>query len=373
MHNRMMVSKEQKVFLALVRAGLWEEDVQLGSYGEIDFKKVHQLAEEQSVVGLVAAGIEHVTDTRIPKDVVLSFVGQALQLEQRNKAMNRFVCKLMEMMENGGIYTLLVKGQGIAQCYERPLWRTSGDIDLLLSPDDYNKAKELLCPMASFIARETKSVKHLGLTIDSWIVELHGTLCSGILSPMDKIINSVQTDTFSNHNVRIWDNDGVKVLLPNADNDVIFVFTHIIKHFLHEGIGLRQILDWCRLLWIYKDSLNQELLKSRIEKAGLMTEWMAFAALAVNYLGMPAEAMPLYDSDAYWSRKGYKILSCVFVQGNFGHNVDKSYRKSSFVVRKAISTWRYTTDALTHFFIFPLNSFRVWINVMKVGMRGGID
>ena len=91
MHNRMMVSKEQKVFLALVRAGLWEEDVQLGSYGEIDFKKVHQLAEKQSVVGLVAAGIEHVTDTRIPKDVVLSFVGQALQLEQRNKAMNRYV------------------------------------------------------------------------------------------------------------------------------------------------------------------------------------------------------------------------------------------------------------------------------------------
>lgn len=38
-------------FFALVRAGLWEREVQLLPYGEIDFSAVQSVAEEQSVVG----------------------------------------------------------------------------------------------------------------------------------------------------------------------------------------------------------------------------------------------------------------------------------------------------------------------------------
>lgn len=38
-------------FFALLRAGLWEKEVRLAPYGEIDFSAVLDLAEEQSVVG----------------------------------------------------------------------------------------------------------------------------------------------------------------------------------------------------------------------------------------------------------------------------------------------------------------------------------
>ena len=61
---------------------------------------------------------------------------------------------------------------------------------------------------------------------------------------------------------------------------------------LEEGVGLRQVCDWCRLLWTYKDSLNYGLLEQRIKRAGLMSEWKAFGAYAVDYLGMPVEAIP---------------------------------------------------------------------------------
>lgn len=46
-----------EVFFALVRAGLWETDVQLTSYGEVDYESILRIAREQSVVGLVAAVI----------------------------------------------------------------------------------------------------------------------------------------------------------------------------------------------------------------------------------------------------------------------------------------------------------------------------
>lgn len=44
--------------------------------------------------------------------------------------------------------------------------------------------------------------------------------------------------------------------MPRAEEDVVYVFAHILQHFFKGGIGLRQICDWCRLLYTYRDSLN---------------------------------------------------------------------------------------------------------------------
>ena len=57
----MAFSKEalntQRTFFSLLQAGLWEKEVRLLPYGEIDFSAILNLAEEQSVVGLITAGI----------------------------------------------------------------------------------------------------------------------------------------------------------------------------------------------------------------------------------------------------------------------------------------------------------------------------
>lgn len=130
------MDKNQQAFFALLR-GLWEKEVRLAPYGEIDFSAVLDLAEEQSVVGLLAAGIEHVVDGKPQKKNVLQFIGRTVQLEQRNQAMNYFIGVLVEKMREAGIYTVLVKGQGVAQCYERPLWRSCGDVDFFLDDENY--------------------------------------------------------------------------------------------------------------------------------------------------------------------------------------------------------------------------------------------
>ncbi len=68
----MKLDKNQQAFFALLRAGLWEQEVRLVPYGEIDFLAVLDLAEEQSVVRLLAAGIEHVVDGRPAKRMCCS-------------------------------------------------------------------------------------------------------------------------------------------------------------------------------------------------------------------------------------------------------------------------------------------------------------
>lgn len=363
-------STNQQAFFALLRSGLWEKEARLSTFGVISFERVQRLAEEQSVLGLVVAGLDHVVDIKIPKKDVLPIIGQTLQLEQKNQAMNLFIGALVEKMRKVDIYAILVKGQGIAQCYERPLWRSSGDVDFFLSDDNYKKAKQYLIPLAAHVDEEGVSSMHLGMTIDSWVVELHGTMHTGLASRIDKVLDRIKEDVFNRGDVRSWMNDTTQVFLPGVNSDALLVFTHFLKHFYKGGLGLRQICDWCRLLWTYRDSIDRSRLESNLISMGLVSEWKAFGAFAVDYLGMPSEAMPLYDSSAKWHRKADKICRFVMDVGNFGHNRDMSYYgKRPYFVRKVISFGQRMGDLFRHAGIFPLDSLRFFPKILFNGLR----
>lgn len=367
---RNLGSNNQQTFFALLRAGLRESEVTLSTYGEIDFKEVYRLAQEQAVVGVVAAGLEHVTDIKIPQEIALTFAGEALQLEQRNKAMNRFISDVIEELRNAEIYTLLVKGQGIAQCYERPLWRSSGDIDLLLSKDNYNRAIRFLSPKASSIEKVESYKNHQPMIIGGWEVELHGTLRGGLWKKIDKTLDEVQNDVFYGGNVRTWMNGNTQVFIPRADEDVIFVFSHMLQHFYKEGVGLRQVCDWLRLLWIYSDIIDINLLESRLRHMGVMAEWNAFSDLAVNSLGMPLESMPFYTNRKNSNGNAEKLCSFILKVGNFGHNKVRKAVNHTLFIRKWITARDMINNSLRHIALFPYNSIRtcfyqVWLGFLS--------
>ena len=147
-----------EAFFALVRAGLFPVHgegfkVNESLFQDVEWEKIYQLAQEQSVLGLVLAGLEQYKNINVfetsgtseraranldvNQKLLLQWIGEVQLIEQRNKAMNVYIADLIEEMRSEGIYTLLVKGQGLAQCYNRPNWRSSGDVDLLLSKDNY--------------------------------------------------------------------------------------------------------------------------------------------------------------------------------------------------------------------------------------------
>ena len=357
-----------QAFLALVRAGLWEQDVRLLPYGDIEWQEVYRLATEQSVLGLILAGLEH-SEVKPPKELLLEWIGEVQMIEQRNKAMNGFVSELIERLRKEDISCVLVKGQGVAQCYEKPLLRSCGDIDLLLDDENYHKAKDYLTPFSSKIEVEDFYKKHFAMTINSWEVELHGTLRCGLWRKVEKTLDSIQTSIFYEKRFRTWIVGGAQVPLPYPDEDIVYVFSHILQHFFKEGVGLRQICDWSRLLWTYKDSINHGLLYSRICSMGCLTEWKAFAALSLNYLGMSTDAIPFYSRSHMWSRKANRILTFILETGNFGHKRDYSqYKTLSYFKYKVNTFCRHTMDSIEYFFIFPIDAIKLWLFMVKEGV-----
>ena len=376
-----------RAFFELLRAGLFPVHgdgvmVHDSLFKDVDWNEVYQLAQEQSVQGLVLQGIDWFkvqgSKFNIPQVLLLQWIGEVQVIEQQNKEMNAFVAELIEKLRENDVDALLVKGQGVAQCYEKPLWRCSGDIDLFLSNDNYQKAKSFLMPLASEIEKEYLREMHLGMCVDGWVVELHGSLYCGLSSKIEQELDKVHQDTFFGGAVRSWNNNGTQVFLLKAENDVFYVFSHILQHFFMEGVGLRQICDWCRLMWMYRDSLNYGLLEQRIKRAGLMSEWKAFYNLASRYLGMPDFGSGLTVHDSRFDKKADRIMEFILKSGNMGHKRGSwlmehdSWLSRQYVVRKAFSMGRRIGDLINHARIFPLDSLRFFPRIMFNGVRSAM-
>lgn len=373
-----MQNRRIEVFFTLLRAGLWGNgNLNIRIDGTTGWQEVYRLATEQSVLGLVLAGLEH-SDVKPPKELLLQWIGKVQVIEQRNKDMNAFVADLIEKLRKNEIYALLVKGQGVAQCYEKPLWRSCGDVDLFLSDENYKKAKDYLITFASSVEKEAGATQHLGMTIDGWVVELHGNLNDNLSSRVKYLLEGIKRESFYGGQVRSWINEDTQIFLMKEENEILYGFIHFLNHFYKEGVGLRQICDWCRLLYAYRDSLNHGLLEQRIKSAGLVSEWKAFGALAIEYLGFPKDSMPLLDvrskkEKVRWRKKADRIMEFILKSGNMGHNRDMShFSKYPYLIRKCVSMGRRISDLINHARIFPLDSLRFFPRIMFNGVRSAM-
>lgn len=347
------------VFFALIRAGLWEKEVKLLPFGEIDWRCVYRIAAEQSVSGLILAGLDH-SDVKPPKHVLLQWIGEVQALEQRNIAMNYFIGVIAKKTQAAGIFTVLVKGQGVAQCYERPLWRSSGDVDFFFEKSSYRKAIDFFIPLSSSNKTEGVYSQHLGMTIDQWYVEVHGSLRTGLTAKIDKAVDAVQDATFDKGGTRVWFNGATDVFLPNPDNDVFLVFTHFIKHLYKGGVRLRQVCDWCRLLWSYRDGIDIELLKRRLEYCGLMLEWRSFAAIAAEYLGMDALTIPLYSEDVIWQKRARLLVD---------YMLQYDYKEEGSTFAQKVRATQKLTEIFTFRVLRFFPSIFLNVNLMKLKER----
>ena len=75
------------IFFALLRAGLWEQDLQLPSTPSAeDWQAVLQTARQQAVLGLIYRGVAHLPGDRMPPaDQRLRLLADVDRIERRNK------------------------------------------------------------------------------------------------------------------------------------------------------------------------------------------------------------------------------------------------------------------------------------------------
>ena len=92
-----------------------------------------------------------------------------------------------------------------------------------------------------------------------------------------------------------------------------------------------------------------------------------FATLAVDYLGCPAEVMPLYDPRHH--RDAAMVLRCIFDEGNFGHHdTAMDHRPDGFLLGKAFSFLVQVRRMVHKFQLFPRETLFCFPILIRDGM-----
>ena len=356
-------------FFALLRSGLWNEVPERAPFtAGPDWEALYGQASAQTVVPLVTDGINRLPRELLPADPerLDPFIGSLMTTAERNRRLDAFIPKLFRAL--AGIPVVLVKGQSLALDYPDPERRQPGDIDLLLTPASYEAAKAVLLPKATKVLEESMAVWHQGMHFRSIEVEIHGSIGTLMSRKLDRKLAALLEEQFDGRAFPAVSIGGAQIPVPEADFNAVYVFVHFLHHYWAGGVGLRQLIDWMTFVSVHKREIHPVILETRLKDLGLLRVWKTFTGFAQEYLGCPAEKLPL--AAAPDAGKNARIWRYIRRCGNFGKNVDRSRKQESYLVRKVHSFLRLAVaDRLRHFPVFPQESVRFFLGAFGYGLQ----
>ena len=346
----MPMNRSQTQFLELMRAGLWGVAADPDNFkpDSTDWRAVLRIAKEQTMMVVVTDGIETLPKELWPqKEVMMKLAMMRVKTSQAHQLLNSTIAQIVAALEAEGVHSMLLKGQGIAQNYRRPESRTCGDIDLYTGLGGYTRAYEIIEALHEGRPHKeaAECTHHLHTDLNGVEVEIHRQTSFLHGKRMDANFQewSKQSldELFGSEALEMWDNGGTAVALAPATYNAFFILHHAVRHMTTEGVGFRQICDWVMLLHRCHSQVEVQLLSKKLKELRMERIWAEFGRLAVNYLGLPADELPLAPANLAPTRRTHKLLQHIFISGNFGR-FDANGRDHSqvpYLVRK----WRSFT------------------------------
>ena len=323
------MDKTLQALFALLQAGLW------GRFDEVvasafplsagEWERVFTLARQQTVTGIAFRGLDFLPEEAAPPmGIMAKWMAHADRIEQSNRVMNETVAKLYGYFASAGVEAVLQKGQGVAAMYPEPLLRECGDIDLYFPGHD-----GVSDPLAGIdgAIRERQPDDSWVYVVDGIIVEHHADMVD-IQSPRAKryVKRLIEEKGFE----KVVTGDGVEVLVPAPEVNLLLLSSHILKHAFGVGIGLRQFCDYAVARRYYEGRVNEEEMREIWRMTGL-EKWEELleefigrfldsdCALARNdNKDFQDDTHSERNEESFYKKKTGVLLDIVLKGGNFG-------------------------------------------------------
>ena len=262
------MDKTLQALFALLQAGLWgrfdEAAASAFPLSAGEWERVFTLARQQTVTGIAFRGLDFLPEEAAPPmGIMAKWMAHADRIEQSNRVMNETVARLYGHFASAGVEAVLQKGQGVAAMYPEPLLRECGDIDLYFPGHD-----GVSDPLAGIdgAVRERQPDDSWSYVVDGIIVEHHTDLLD-IQSPRAKryVKRLIEEKGFE----KVVTGDGVEVLVPAPEVNLLLLSSHILKHAFGVGIGLRQFCDYAVARRYYEGRVNEEEMREIWRMTGL--------------------------------------------------------------------------------------------------------
>ncbi|MFE7085348.1 nucleotidyltransferase family protein [Sphingobacterium spiritivorum] len=355
----MIKDKVTAVFFKLLRSGLWNTPIDENNsllLSDEEWEALFVLCVNQTVEAIVFDALERLNPSFLPpKHILLKWVVRVEKIVQRNMVMNSVINEQIALFEKSGIHAVLLKGQGLATLYENPDSRTCGDIDWYFSNEkEYTIACKLIRDMQLEISQTagySACYVWKGIETDHHqrIFDIYNPFCRSFLKKLEK------NEYKNNIHVRAKDSTWT---LPAPVLNILQVNTHILKHQLSFGIGLRQLCDAARLYYVHHHYLDGAYLKKVYTKVGIIRWIYLLHDILHRYIGLPKDYLPFDTLPGYpadW------MMTDMLRSGNFGFhdhkfrtdNDQQTFRKSK-TQKIAGNFFKYLRYAPMEAISFPL-------------------
>lgn len=201
-----------------------------------EWGEVIRMAEQHAVVGLVFGALEFLPDDCLPPhDILLRLTAKEMAHERE---FDRYVSthqQLLDFFEKQGLRPVVLKGLEVARFYPHPEQRKMGDIDLFFRSDEEAVKARLILEQRGIVGKMDADHAY----VYQWqgiCVEHHPSVFDVYRPRNRKFLRRMEIQPDSYCCVQNYD-------VPSAIPCLLLQNTHILKHALGHGIGLRQLCD----------------------------------------------------------------------------------------------------------------------------------
>ena len=338
------------IFFQLIRVAIGTQDSLSRFPSEAEWEKLFKMAVKQSLVGVCFAGLhtlgadsdEGFAQIGMSEDLFFDWMGMAAQINMKNDLVNEQCVELQKRLAAEGLRSSILKGQAVAMLYGEELrgFRQSGDIDIYVDCG-MEKAIEFARSVQSDVDWD---YKHLHLKVfDDTAVEMH-------------YVPEVFLNLRKNRKLQKWFKEpevassmfceSGDMVCPSVEFNLFYILLHTYRHFLYEGVGMRQLMDYYFVLRASNSNADSySNLVALLKEFGMTRFASGVMWIMKEVFGIP-EHLLLVEPD---EKEGRYILNEVITGGNFGHHDERLSNSSKGKLSAIRKILRHNLHLLTHY------------------------
>ena len=336
----------ERTFFELIQVSLGTREKLSRVPSDAQWRVLFEEADRQAITGVLLHGIERLPKEQRPYiDLLLEWIGTGEVIKQLNKHLDQQTARVWKMLKEAGLEAVVLKGQGVATFY--------GHTD-----DSFLTTNLTNC------TNSLASLRQCG-DIDIWVKGGYQKVCDYVqrTAPTDDLAYhrfhypifedtevelhfrpTLMRNLFDNRKLAKWyESFGAESFVyleekgfavPSVEFNRIFLLTHIYRHFLFEGVGLRQVMD---LYFVLKNCPAEIKEMAEIGKTLKSFRMLRFAEAVMWVLHTQFGLEEKYLICGMNEKEGRFLLDEIMQTGNFGYDDQRYQYKRFFKLRHHIA------------------------------------
>ena len=343
-----------KQLFKLLQLGLLPVDVndidtsEFAALTKEEWATIKEMAVKQGVTAIVLDGVNllPLSDYNLPVELKLEWIGEALQIEQRNKQQTAVMEDLAAKWKVNGSRVMVMKGQASGAMYPKPEHRSPGDIDCYLF-ENYALGNDI-ARMAGAKVDESW-YKHSVISYKGETFENHQYFVHTRDGKRGKRLEKeLEEELVSNFKIQDSGQTGSieklteSTILPPVQWIAMFLTYHACGHFVSEGLRLKQLLDWAMLLHRHQNDIDWTAFYGFCERNHLRRFADAVTAICVEQLGVKIDNSAIKVKSPY----AEKILHNALYEDDYVFNRGKSRWANRYHLVKNLFHYRWKYEEI---------------------------